>query len=150
MDKYLSSVYYDPKHPASYSGPTKLYRVAKAAGKKITLKQIRDWLKGQETYTLHRQVRHKFPRNKVIVDGIDELWDADLMDMVSLSAHNGGVRYMLVAIDIFSRYTWLRPLKSKQGKDVVQAFASIFAEGRKSHNVRTDNGRVHWPFDCSI
>lgn len=140
MEDYLTSIYYDPKHPASYAGPTKLYRVAKAAGKKVTLRQIRDWLKRQETYTLHRQVRHKFPRNKVVVDGIDEQWDADLMDMASLSKHNNGVRYILVAIDIFSRYTWLRPLKSKQGKEVVDAFASIFAEGRKPHRLRTDRG----------
>jgi len=140
MDKYLSSIYYDPKHPASYSGPTKLYKVAKAAGKKISLRQIREWLKGQETYTLHRQVRRKFPRNKVVVDGIDEQWDADLMDMVSLSSHNDGVRFVLVAIDIFSRYLWMRPLKTKQGKEVVSAFASIFAERRKAVRVRTDRG----------
>ena len=140
MDEYLASIYYDPKSPASYAGPTKLYRVVKTAGKNITLQQIKDWLKGQETYTLHRQVRRKFPRNKVVVGGIDEQWDADLMDMVSLSSHNGGVRYVLVAIDIFSRYTWLRPLKSKHGKEVVDAFASIFAKGRKPSILRTDKG----------
>ena len=139
MDKYLSSIYYDPKHPASYSGPTKLYKVAKAAGKKITLRQIQDWLKGQETYTLHRSVRYKFPRNRVIVDGIDEQWDADLMDMVSLSSHNDGVKFVLVAIDIFSRYAWLRPLKTKQGNEVIKAFESIFAE-RRPYKIRTDRG----------
>ena len=140
MDKYLASIYYDPRHPASYSGPTKLYRVAKAAGKKITLHQIREWLKGQETYTLHKRVQRKFPRNRVIVDGIDEQWDADLMDMATLANHNGGVRFVLVAIDIFSRYTWMRLLKTKQGKEVVSAFASIFAEGRKPDRLRTDRG----------
>ena len=140
MDEYLASIYYDVKHPASYSGPSKLYKVVKAAGKEFTLKQIKEWLKSQETYTLHRQARHKFPRNKVIVDGIDDQWDMDLMDMISLSKYNGGVRYVLVAIDIFSRYTWLRPLKSKQGKDVVSALESIFGEGRKPHKIRTDRG----------
>ena len=140
MDKYLSSIYYDPKHPGSYAGPAKLYKVVKAAGKKITLHQIREWLKGQETYTLHRRVRHKFPRNRVVVAGIDDQWDTDLMDMVSLSKHNDGVKYVLVAIDIFSRYTWMRPLKSKQGKDVIEAFASIFSEGRKPRALRSDKG----------
>ena len=140
MDEYLASIYYDPKNPASYTGPTKLYRTVKAAGKKVTLQEIRDWLKGQETYTLHRQVRHTFPRNKVIVDGIDEQWDVDLMDMTSLSKFNGRVRFVLVAIDIFSRYTWVRPLKSKHGKEVVKAFESIFGEGRKPEKIRTDRG----------
>ncbi len=140
MDKYLSSIYYDPKHPASYASPLKLYRVVKAAGKKITLREIREWLKGQETYTLHRRVRRKFPRNRVIVAGIDDQWDTDLMDMVSLSKHNNGVRYVLVCIDIFSRYTWMRPLKSKHNKEVIEAFASIFAEGRKPRALRSDKG----------
>lgn len=140
MDKYLSSIYYDPRHPASYSGPSKLYRVVKTAGKKITLHQIREWLKGQETYTLHRRVRRTFPRNRVVVAGIDDQWDADLMDMVSLSKHNDGVKYVLVTIDIFSRYSWMRPLKTKQEKEVIEAFASIFAEGRKPLFLRTDKG----------
>ena len=140
MDEYLTSIYYDPKHPGSYAGPSKLHRVTKDAGKKITLNQIREWLKGQETYTLHRRVRRKFPRNKVIVDGIDDQWDVDLMDVTNLSKYNDGVRFVLVAIDIFSRYTWLRPLKSKQGHKVVEAFQSIFAEGRKPSKIRTDKG----------
>ena len=84
MDVYLASIYYDPKQPASYAGPSKLYKVAKAAGKKITLHQIREWLKGQETYTLHRQARRRFPRNRVIVGGLNSQGDADLMDMGNL------------------------------------------------------------------
>jgi len=141
MDEYLSSVYYDPKHPASYAGPSKLYRVAKAAGKKITLRQIKDWLRGQETYTLHRRMLHKFPRNKVIVGGFMQQWDADLMDMTSLSKYNGGVTFLLVAIDIFSRFLFVVPLKSKRGKDVTEAFASIFAKGWKPYKIRTDRGK---------
>ena len=140
MEEYLKSIYFDPSHPASFAGPRKLYRVVKAAGKKITLNQIREWLKGQESYTLHRQVRHKFPRNRVVVYGIDEQWDVDLMDMTNLSKYNGGVRFILVAIDIFSRYTWLEPLKSKQGVEVVGAFKKIFDKGRVPHKIRSDRG----------
>ena len=141
MDEYLASIYFDPKHPASFAGPTKLYRAVKAEKKKITLKQIREWLKGQESYTLHRQVRHKFPRNRVAVYGIDEKWDVKLMDVTSLSKYNGGVRFILVAIDIFSRYTWLEPLKSKQGTEVLSAFKKIFNKGRVPQKIRTDRGK---------
>jgi len=140
MDGYLTSIYYDPKHSASYSGPTKLYKVAKEDGKKITLQQIKEWLKGQETYTLHRHLRRKFPRNRVIVGGFMQQWDVDLMDMSSLSKYNGGVTFILVAIDIFSRYLFMEPLKSKRGKDVAEAFAAIFSRGRKAYKIRTDKG----------
>ena len=140
MENYLASIYYDPKHPASYSGAAKLYKIARSDGKKITHKQIREWLKNQETYTLHRHVNWKFPRNRVIVGGYMQQWDADLMDMTSLAKHNGGVTYILVTIDIFSRYLFVQPLKSKHGKEVVKAFANIFAKGHQPFKIRTDKG----------
>lgn len=140
MEDYLASVYYNPAQPASYSGPSKILKQAKADGKKINLRQIKEWLRGQETYTLHHQVQRKFPRNRVIVDGIDEQWDVDLMDMGNVSKDNNGVKYVLVAIDIFSRYTWLVPLKTKQGKEVSEAFLTIFARGRQPEKIRSDKG----------
>lgn len=140
MEDYLTSVYYDPQHPASFSGPTKLYKIAKAAGKKITHKEISEWLRKQETYTLHRRLRRKFPRNRVVVGGYMQQWDADLMDMSNVSKYNGGITYVLVAIDIFSRYLFVEPLKTKNGKEVAKAFASIFAKGNKPFKIRTDKG----------
>ena len=78
-DEYLSSIYYDPSHPASYSGVDKLYRVVKKEGKfPVTRKALREWLKSQETYTVHRQVRHRFPRSRVVVSGSGQQADADL------------------------------------------------------------------------
>ena len=140
MDEYLTSIYYDPKQPASYAGPTKLYKVVKAAGKKITLRQIREWLKGQETYTLHRQARRRFPRSRVIVGGLNSQADADLMDVGNLSKYNDGVKFVLVLIDIFSRFCWLEPLKSKQGVEVASAFKRIFDKGRIIGKIRSDRG----------
>lgn len=43
------------------------------------------------------------------------------MDMVGLSKHNDVYKYVLVAIDIFSRYAHCQPVKTKQGVDVVKA-----------------------------
>ena len=140
MEDYLESIYFDPRHPASFSGASKLYKIAKAAGKKITHKQVREWLRKQETYTLHRRLKRKFPRNRVIVGGYMQQWDADLMDMTNLAKYNGGVTYVLVAIDIFSRYLFVEPLKSKQGKEVAKAFAAIFAKGKHPFKIRTDKG----------
>jgi hypothetical protein len=67
-------------------------------------------------------------------------WDADLMDMSSLAKYNGGVTFVLVAIDIFSRFLLVAPLKSKRGKDVAEAFAAIFAKGKRPYKIRTDKG----------
>lgn len=141
VDKYLSSIYYNPKHPGSYSGPTKLLRIVRQEGKhKIGLGRIKKWLSAQETYTLHRSVQHKIKRNKVVVDGIDDQWDIDLMDMTTIAKHNQGYKFVLLAIDIFSRFVWLQPLKSKQPKEVVAALKVIFKQGRIPDKIRNDKG----------
>ena len=140
-EEYLASIYYDPKHPGSFSGPHKLFNAVKREGKYVLgLSKIKKWLASQDTYTLHRSMRKKIKINKVIVEGIDNQWDMDLMDMSSLAKDNDGVVFVLLAIDIFSRFVNVQPLKSKQGKDVVTALKIIFEEGRIPDKIRTDKG----------
>ena len=55
-------VYYDPRHEAAFSTLEKLRRVAKKTGVAKT-DQVKPWLEQQDAYTLHRQVRKRFPRN---------------------------------------------------------------------------------------
>jgi hypothetical protein len=142
MDAYLKDIYYDPANPASFSGPLKLYRAVKNEGQyNITLSEIKKWLQKQEPYTIHRQLRRKFPRNRVIVAGIDDQWDVDLMDLSSLAKFNDGIHYILLVIDIFSKFVWLRSLRSKTGKEVAEAFQSIFSEGRIPKYIRSDKGQ---------
>ena len=140
-EEYLASIYYNPKHPGSFSGPDKIFKVVKKEGKySIGLNSIKKWLSAQETYTLHRKLQRKIKRNKVIVEGIDDQWDMDLMDMSRLAKDNDGNHFVLLAIDIFSRYVYVQPLKTKQAKEVVNALKTIFDNGRIPEKIRTDKG----------
>ena len=137
----LNAIFYDPKEPASYSSAQKLYKSLQSKGHTIPLKTIQKRLASQEVYTLHRSLKRKFPRNRVIVAGIDSQWDADLMDMTQLAKFNEGYKYVLICIDILSKFVWVIALKSKQSKEVLKAFQNIFAQGRKPNSLRTDQGR---------
>ena len=53
------------------------------------------------------------------------MWQADLVDMQSLSLHNDDIKYLLTCIDMFSRYSCVRPLKNKSGLCVKEAFEYI-------------------------
>lgn len=123
----LNTIFYTPKHAGSYSSAHKLYQSLKSEGYTIPLTTIQKWLEGQETYSLHRKVIRKFQRNRVIVSGIDSQWDADLLDMSHLSKSNRPFKYVLLCIDILSRFVWVVPLKSKNGKVVLRAFQKVFA-----------------------
>ena len=141
-ENYLKGVYYDPANAGSFSGPDKLYRYVRKAGKYVISKhRIRQWLHRQEAYSLQRPVRRHFKRNTVITTGIDDQWDADLIDMSKYKTDNNGQAYVLIVIDIFSKYVWLRSLSTKMGKDVERAFAEILDEGRHPNRVRTDKGQ---------
>ncbi|VDI59597.1 Hypothetical predicted protein [Mytilus galloprovincialis] len=61
----------------------------------------------QEPNSLQKLLKRSFKRNRVIVIGIDDQWDVDLMDMSKFLKFNSGFNFILVVIDIFSKYVWL-------------------------------------------
>ena len=74
-----------------------------------------------------------------MVNGIDKIWAADLADMKAFEKYNDGYTFLLLVIDIFSKYGWIIPLKNKRGKTVAEALKNIFEE-RKPEKLWTDKG----------
>ena len=71
---------------------------------------------------LHKPAIKKFNKRKVYSQFRDNIWGADLADMQSLSKKNKGIKYLLCAIDLFSKYAFVVPLKDKKGISIVNAF----------------------------
>ncbi|KAE9522514.1 hypothetical protein AGLY_017107 [Aphis glycines] len=88
---------------------------------------------------LHRPARKIFPRRSVVTRFIDDLWQADLMDMQSHSRQNYGFKYILVVIDTYSKYVWVEALKNKTSKECTNGMFNIL---KKAHPklLQTDNG----------
>ena len=130
----LGKVYFDPKHPAGFGSVSKLVKASK--NKKS---DVEEWLSGQDVYTLHKNVRKRFPRNPYTVTNIDDVWEMDLADLSSLSKYNGKNKYLLNVIDVFSRYAWSVPLKDKTANSVTTALKSLFLN-RKPITLQSDKG----------
>ena len=90
---------------------------------------------------LHKQARRNFKRRRVITKGIDDLSQADLVEMGNYEADNNNYRYLLTVIDTFSKYAWAVPLKTKRSLDVKLAMEKIFVMGRIPKNLQTDDGK---------
>ena len=60
--------------------------------------------------------------------------------MQSLSKCNKGIKYLSCAIDLFSKYAWVVPLKDIKGNSIVNAFQKIISEGRKPNKIWVDQG----------
>lgn len=130
--------YYKAKNPGSYGGVARLKRSTPTS----SVRSVKKFLSSQKAYTLHKPIIRKFPRRKTIVAGIDSLWQADLADFQSLSRYNSGHRYMLFVIDVFSKYLWVEPLKTKRSADILEAFETVLKRSspRMPQKVMTDKG----------
>ena len=68
--------------------------------------------------------------------------------MQSLKKYNKGIKYLLCAIDLSSKYAWVFPIKDKKGTSIVNAFKRIISEGseaeskgrRKPNEIWVDQG----------
>ena len=97
---------------------------------------------------LHASARKNFPRRHVIVRGYDDLWQADIVEMIPYSRFNKGYHYILTVIDVLSKYAWAIPLKSKGGSETADAIAEIIREsGRRPKNLQTDMGKEFYNAD---
>ena len=74
------------------------------------------------------------------MNGIDDQWQADWVDLQSLSRWHRGYKYLPNCIDILSKYALVVPLKTKTGSELVKAFTKIFQQGRKPDKLQTDAG----------
>lgn len=126
---YLKKIYYTPGNPGAFAGPEKLSQAVKKEGKyKIGRVRIRQFLNNEDPYSLMKPIRRTFPRSRVVVDTIDSMWDGDLADVSSISSHNDGYKFLLVLIDIFSRFLFLIPLKNKQHQSITDGFKLVFSK----------------------
>ena len=89
---------------------------------------------------LHKAKRKNYPRRKIIVNHIDEIFGADLVEMQKFAKLNKEYRYLLTCIDICSKYSWVIPLKDKRGITIKNALEKIFKQ-RKPNFLWTDNGK---------
>jgi hypothetical protein len=89
---------------------------------------------------LHHQARRKFLRRRVIVKGLQDLYQADLIEMIPYAHLNKGNKYILVLIDVFSKYVWALPLKTKAGGEVTSVMKKLI-EKQPPSNLQTDQGK---------
>jgi len=135
--EYLKTNYRSPGHPIAFSGVQNVYNYFKGRLKVSTIKKA---LSELESYTLQREF-HAGQRNPSYSHYKRYRFEADLIDVQALAQYNDGVNYLLSCIDTWSRYAFVRPLQSKHGRIVLEAFKSILDEaGTKPKNISCDRG----------
>jgi hypothetical protein len=124
-EEQLRDLYYSPS--TGLASATALYKRAKAAGLKISLAKVKEWVKAQEVSQVfvRRTVKHHFPLVAYRPFGRIQV---DLTDMSSLSRWNKGIKYLFLAVDVYTRVAFCVPLKSKGNAEVLNAFKSVIEQ----------------------
>ena len=83
---------------------------------------------------LHKPVIKKFNKRKVYSQFKDNIWGVDLADMQSLIKKNKGIKNLLCAMDLFSKYAFVVTLKDKKGISITNAFKKIIKQSNRKPN----------------
>ena len=100
---------------------------------KKTLGLGNDFTTNDLSEELNKPVINKFTRKKIIVNYIDEIHSRDLVGMVKYSRMNNGYKYIFTNIDVFSKYAWSFPIKSKK----YQILNHVFKKFLKKENLNS-------------
>ena len=139
--KYLDSIYLDPKSGGSFSSPSKILGEVKRRNyyKNVTIHKIKNYLRGKPVQSLYRQSITKFRRPRVRVSGINSQFQVDLMDISRYASQNDKFMFLVVCIDVLSKFGWAIPIRSKHGRTVADAVQPIIQE-RTPSMLSTDRG----------
>ena len=131
----LAKVYYDPSKPEGYAGASRL-------AKKFPNLPVKEWLAGERAYALHKPIRRKFPTRKYKTLGPNDLWQMDLMEMIPYASVNNGNKYILTCIDVYSRFAYAIPTKTKNSESMSDAIKKLISSAKVvPDNVQTDHGK---------
>ena len=97
---------------------------------------------------LNKPSIQKFERQKVIVNHINEIHSTDLVDMTQYSKMNRGYKYIFTNIDIFSKYDYAYPIKSKKIQDIKLCFEKIFKNNKPKY-IWSDKEPVFYLKKCN-
>lgn len=99
-------------------------------------------LKAEIIDELHRPARKRYRRRHIVMIGIDNHWQADLVDVSSIAGFNKKHNFILTVIDTFSKYAFARGIKNKRGEEVAKAMESIFDESNRVCQIlESDRGK---------
>lgn len=149
--EYLEKIYHDLDHNAAYSGIDKLFKYVKDINERTDIKKsdVKTYLNQMDSYTKHGLVPRKFIRRPFKISRPKSFLGMDLADMTdSISKHNGGFRYILVLLDMFSRKVSLTPLKNKTGFNVSSAIDQYLHDTPGYTHIHSDEGKEFLNSEC--
>ena len=137
MNSKILEIYTNPNNPGALSGISGFIK----NNPQFNEIEVKKTLLSSNAYTKHIPPKRNFKRRKIVVGGINKLWQADLIDTQKLKYQNSHYNYILTVIDCFSKYAWAEPIKSKQAVSTESEFEKIIeSSGSQPEKLLIDGG----------
>jgi hypothetical protein len=113
----LTQIYSDPDNVASFRSARRLYTEARKTMKNLSYEDVTEYLKGIDSYTLHARMGKKFARENYLVNAPGVILGGGTCISEKMASSNDGYKYLSVFADMYSRFLFVYPLKTKTGKE---------------------------------
>lgn len=121
----LEKIFYDSK--TGYGGLNDLWKRAKDLG--YNHEEVRIWYNAQPVNQIYKTKKKVKKHQNIIAPNLNVgSLQADLMIMEKYANKNGGYKYLLNVIDIYSRYGWSIPLKNKESGEIAPHLQQIITK----------------------
>lgn len=143
IPELLEKLYTDPK--LGFNGYTKMWNYVWRHYLGVSSRDVKDFLRSYEPHQLHQGLPSSKVTRPIVVSRPNAQWQMDLANFWEYRHHNNGYTYLLVFIDVNSKYMFARPIKRKFPEDVLGPLKEILKElhekGLKNPSViQSDNG----------
>lgn len=136
----IQKAYTDLNSSSAFTSITRVLQTARKSVKSITLDDVKKYLRGVKSYTLHRKSLKNFPTRRFLAQGVNYQWQSDLLQLSARHAKLNKFPYILCTIDTFSRKLFCKELRRKSNAEVVAKFSSFIRQHGKPKNIYTDAG----------
>lgn len=123
-----------------FVGQNKLQKILSDKNIKFKSKDLSKLIKEQKTYQIHKEYKkNQKALGHIISFAKDAKWQIDLIDMTPYGNNNNGYKWILIAIDIFTRKGYAEPIKNKSQNNITEAFNKLITNEKPSI-VMSDKG----------
>ena len=124
----IDEVYID----ANYPGLAKLTKLVKESYPEITRDQVKQFYDEQVSAQLVKVQKKTKSTGHIIALNVNEKWFLDIFDMQRYSLSNGGNKYIMCAMDVYTRKVYVEPMQNKEAKTCADAFEAIIKKAKAS------------------
>lgn len=135
VNKDLEKLYYDPKK--GFVSGNKLYKMAKEANIKTTQNEVNKFLDNQAVVQIFKEQRKPNIFSSIVANNIKDEYQMDIMiyDRYQYNKY----KYILVIIDIYSRYAEARAMTNRENETLMENIKDIITQMGKPKIISCDN-----------